>query len=351
MLEWATALNRGSTLPADIIIIGAGIAGLSSAYELAEKGASVTVLDRGRAGMEASWAGGGILFPLLPWDYPEEVTALAMRGAALYPDWTHELLSSSGIDPEYVRCGMKVLEGGRSMENAAHWCAAHDVRFERGPGGEWFFPDVAQVRNPRLIRALRASLESRGVRIVENCEVRSLAREGRRIVRLGTSDGNIWAAQDFVVCAGAWSKMLLEPDLPGPDIFPVKGQMLLFEAANMLDTILLKDDLYLVPRKDGHILAGSTLEHVGFDKSVTAARMLHEKAAEILPGLAAENPVRQWAGLRPGSPGNVPTIARHPDINNLYLNSGHFRYGVTMAPASAKRLAQIVFGEPSNSGI
>ena len=332
-------------MPADIIIIGAGIAGLSSAYELAGKGASVTVLDRGRAGMEASWAGGGILFPLLPWDYPEEVTALAMRGAALYPDWAQALLESSGIDPEYIRCGMKVLEGCRSMENAAHWCASHDVRFERSPGGGWFLPDVAQVRNPRLIRALRASLENRGVCIIENCEVRSLVREGGRIARLGTSDGNTWSARDYVVCAGAWSKMLLEPDLPGPDIFPVKGQMLLFEAKNLLDTILLKDDLYLVPRRDGHILAGSTLEHAGFDKSVTAARMLHEKAAEILPALASRKPAGQWAGLRPGSPGNLPTIARHPDIDNLYLNSGHFRYGVTMAPASAKILSDIISGQ------
>ncbi len=332
-------------MPADIIIIGAGIAGLSSAWELAEKGASVTVLDRGRAGMEASWAGGGILFPLLPWDYPEEVTALAMRGAELYPDWTQTLLESSGIDPEYVRCGMKVLEGCRSMENAAAWCASRGIRFEKGTGGGWFLPDVAQVRNPRLIRALRASLENRGVCIIENCEVCSLVREGGRIVRLGTSDGNTLSARDYVVCAGAWSKMLLEPDLASPDIFPVKGQMLLFEAENMLDTILLKDDLYLVPRKDGHILAGSTLEHAGFDKSVTATRMLHEKAAEILPVLASKKPIGQWAGLRPGSPGNIPTIARHPDIDNLYLNSGHFRYGVTMAPASAKILSSILFRE------
>ena len=332
-------------MPSDIIIIGAGIAGLSCAWELAEKGASVTVLDRGRAGMEASWAGGGILFPLLPWDYPEEVTTLALRGAALYPDWTQALLESSGIDPEYIRCGMKVLPGKRSMGNASAWCAAHDVRLETGEDGEYILPDVAQVRNPRLIRALRASLENRGVCIIENCEVRSLAREGGRIARLGTSDGNTWSARDYVVCAGAWSKMLLEPDLASPDIFPVKGQMLLFEAQNMLDTILLKDDLYLVPRKDGHILAGSTLEYAGFDKSVTAARMLHEKAAEILPGLASKKPVGQWAGLRPGSPGNIPTIARHPEADNLYLNSGHFRYGVTMAPASAKILLGILSRE------
>jgi len=332
-------------LPTDIIIIGAGIAGLSCAWELAEKGASVTVLDRGKAGMEASWAGGGILFPLLPWDYPEEVTALAMRGAALYPDWTQALLESSGIDPEYIRCGMKVLPGKRSMENAVHWCASHDVRFEKSPGEGWFLPDVAQVRNPRLIRALRASLENRGVCIIESCEVRTLVREGGRIARLETSDGNAWSARDYVVCAGAWSKMLLEPDLPSPDIFPVKGQMLLFEAENMLDTILLKDDLYLVPRRDGHILAGSTLEHAGFDKSVTASRMLHEKAVEILPGLAAKKPIGQWAGLRPGSPGNIPTIARHPEADNLYLNSGHFRYGVTMAPASAKILSDIISGQ------
>lgn len=334
-------------MPADIVIIGAGIIGLSSAYELAKKGASVTILDRGEIGMEASWAGGGILSPLLPWDYRDEVTALTTAGAALYPDWSEALRDSSGIDPEFSRCGMKVLPGTRPMDSAMAWCSTHGTRFSAGAGGEFILPDVAQVRNPRLIQALRASLENMGVTILGGTEIASIEKRGRRISGVRTAGGQAVAGQDYVVCAGAWSRALLEPGLKSPDIFPVRGQMLLFKAeSGVPDTILLKDELYIIPRRDGHILVGSTLEHAGFDKSVTpdAGRLLHDKAAAILPGFESMTPVRHWAGLRPGSTDNIPTICRHPEVDNLFINSGHFRYGVTMAPASARLLSSLFSG-------
>ncbi len=326
----------------DIIIIGAGIVGLSSAYELAGRGAKVSVLERGKAGMEASWAGGGILFPLLPWDYPEEVTSLALMGASLYPDLAEALRRSSGIDPEYVRCGMTVLPGKRPMGNAASWCESHDVSHFEKENGEFVLPDVAQLRNPRLIRSMRSSLESLGVTIREGCEALSLEKKGGRIIGLNTNKG-FHSAGNYVACAGAWSRKLLGDD--SPDIFPVKGQMLLFESSGLLDTILFRDGIYIIPRKDGHILAGSTLENAGFDKTVTAERFLHEAAAEMLPELESLSPVKKWAGLRPGSPGNIPFICKHHQFDNLYINSGHFRYGVTMAPASAKLLASLIHDE------
>lgn len=344
--------NLTGKVTTDIIIIGAGIIGLSSAYELAKKGASVTVLERGEIGMEASWAGGGILFPLLPWDYLDAVTALTQAGARLYPDWTHALHESSGIDPEYVKCGMKVLPGSRPMGNAADWCLAHGVRFNEA-ADEFFLPDVAQARNPRLIRALGKTLENLGVTLLEGMEVVSIEQSGNRISAIRTKNGQIFAGGNFVVCAGAWSRKLLEPELKSPDIFPVKGQMLLFEAASGIpDSILLKDDLYIVPRLDGHILVGSTLEYSGFDKSVSQAvgRLLHQKAAAILPALESMNPVRHWAGLRPGSIDNIPAICRHSEADNLYICSGHFRYGVTMAPASARILAALVNAEQPETG-
>ncbi|NNM82924.1 MAG: glycine oxidase ThiO [Burkholderiales bacterium] len=324
----------------DIAIIGAGVVGLSSAYVLAGTGRSVIVLDRGEAGMEASWAGGGILSPLLPWDYPEEVSLLAARGAALYPDWTRELHDASGIDPEYRKCGMKILPGNRSLEKAGPWCEAHQTPHLALDDG-FMLPDVAQVRNPRLIRSLRAALEKMGVSILTHHEVASFERCGDRISALLTSKGERFAAGNFVVCAGAWSRVLLEPAFSSPEIYPVRGQMLLFDAPGLTDTILLRDEIYLVPRRDGHLLVGSTLEYAGFDKSVSAevGRQLHRKAAEMLPGLENLQPVRHWAGLRPGSPGNLPTIGRHPEIPNLYLNCGHFRYGVTMAPECARMLS------------
>ncbi len=327
-------------MSADIAIIGAGIIGLSSAYVLAKTGRSVIVLDRGEAGMEASWAGGGILSPLLPWDYPEEVALLAARGAALYPEWTEELRDASGIDPEYRKCGMKILPGSRSLEKARPWCEAHHAPHLALDDGV-MLPDVAQVRNPRLIRSLRKALEGIGVSILTHHEVVSFERCSDRISALLTAGGEKFTADNYVVCAGAWSRVLLEPEFSSPEIYPVRGQMLLFDAPGLADSILLRDEIYLVPRKDGHLLVGSTLEYAGFDKSVSAdvGRQLHRKAAGMLAGLERLQPVRHWAGLRPGSPGNLPTVGKHPEIQNLYLNCGHFRYGVTMAPECARMLS------------
>jgi glycine oxidase len=250
----------------------------------------------------------------------------------------------SGIDPEYRLSGMRVLPPF-DAEKAAQWCASHDVRMEREGGALWL-PDAAQVRNPRLIKALRLALERLGVRIVEQAEVTGIVSTGNRVGRLDTTVVPV-AAEQYIVSAGAWSKKLLGELGEQVDIKPVRGQMLLYKARpGILRQIILQSGTYLIPRADGHILAGSTLEDVGFDKTTTdeAEKMLHSKALNLLPELADAEFVKHWAGLRPGSPENIPIIARHPQMENLYLNSGHFRYGVTMAPASAHILANLLYG-------
>lgn len=340
----------------DILIIGGGVIGLSAALELAGAGAKVTVLERGVAGAESSWAGGGILSPLLPWDYAEPVTRLAGWSAGLYPAWAGALHEATGIDPEWRQSGILVLPD--YDEAAARvWCSAHGAEFDRveakavapalGVEAEaLWLPQVAQVRNPRLLKALRRRIDQIGVRLVEQAEVTGFRFSGSRLVAVSTSEGE-FAAGAVVVAAGAWSRQVLGDLAPQPDIRPVRGQMLLFRAApGSLRQIVLQNGTYLIPRDDGHILAGSTLEEVGFDKGVTAeakARLMAE-AARLLPLLGNAELVRHWSGLRPGSPGNVPVIGRHPEIENLYLDSGHFRYGVTMAPGSARLLADLLLG-------
>ena len=166
------------------------------------------------------------------------------------------------------------------------------------------------------------------------------------VERLDSTAGH-FAAERYVGAAGAWSKALLGRQGAQLDIKPVRGQMLLYRAQpGTLRQIVLQNGVYLIPRADGHILVGSTLEEVGFDKETTgeAGAALHARALAMLPELAQAEFVRHWAGLRPGSPGNIPVIARHPQLENLYLNSGHFRYGVTMAPVSAQVLANHLFG-------
>jgi glycine oxidase len=149
------------------------------------------------------------------------------------------------------------------------------------------------------------------------------------------------SADNYVVTAGAWSKQLLGKYALKLDIKPMRGQMLLFKFDQpLLHQIVLQQDLYLIPRRDGHLLAGSTVEDVGFDKNTTqsAHDMLRSRAEAVLPQLRGMPLVQHWAGLRPASPHNIPTIGRHPELDNCFINSGHFRYGVTMAPASVEIL-------------
>jgi len=341
----------------DFLIIGAGAVGLASALELTRRGARVTVLDRGQSGAESTWAGGGILSPLMPWHYGDAVNALSEYSRALFPEWCARQEGLAGLDAEYRNSGMLVLPPFDQTQ-AFDWCGRHDwcceprsrAEFLPAPGVEdaLWLPDVAQVRNPRLIQVLRGAAVVAGVRIVEAAVVTELVAEQGRISRVGTSRGDFSAA-GYVVAAGAWSGTLPGLEALATRIFPVRGQMLLFKLPpESLRCIVVKNGAYLIPRKDGHILAGSTLEWTGFDKSTTdtARRDLLAFATGILPNLNERNLTRHWSGLRPGSPDNVPVIAPYPDYANLFINSGHFRYGVTMAPGSAMLLADLIEGKP-----
>jgi glycine oxidase len=334
----------------DLIIVGGGVAGLASAQRLLEQGAAVTVLERGKIGRESSWAGGGILSPLCPWDYPEEVNRLTSRSAARFFAWTEALRAVTGIDPEYERSGMLLLPPFDASA-AQQWCTAHGVDLQlmetaatlpgESAGSALLLPEVAQVRNPRLVQALHRQVLALGGKIVEQCEVQGLATDASsNVTGLATSCG-AQRAGAYVVTAGAWSKKVLGDYALQLDIKPIRGQMLLFKFdAPPLRHIVLQDGMYLIPRRDGHLLVGSTLEDVGFDKSttVTARDSLWQRAQVLLPALRDMPLVQHWSGLRPASPHNIPAIGRHPQLENLYINSGQFRYGVTMAPASVEIL-------------
>ncbi len=216
-----------------------------------------------------------------------------------------------------------------------------------------WLPDVAQVRNPRLIKSLRRKLEQLGVQIIEHVEITGWQSNGSRVTGIHTSH-EVFHAENYIVTAGSWSRKLLGEHALNLDIRPIRGQMLLFKTEpGTLRTIILKSGIYLIPRLDGHILVGSTLEDVGFDKTTTeeARAMLYAQATGILPLLKNAPLVQHWSGLRPGSPDNIPTIDRHPRLDNLYINSGHFRYGVTMAPASAEIMANMLLGRQQTMDI
>ena len=344
-----------------VVIVGGGVIGLLTAFNLAAEVEQVILLDRGEVGQESSWAGGGIVSPLYPWRYNGAVTALAHWSQDFYPQLAERLFASTGIDPEVHTTGLYWLDLDDEAEALA-WAkregrplSAVDISSVEsavpvlGAGFERaiYMADVANVRNPRLVKSLKAALQAMpNVTIHEHCEVRGFIREGEKIAGVNTAQGEI-RGDDVVLSAGAWSGELLSSlglELP---VEPVKGQMILYKcASDFLSCMVLAKGRYAIPRRDGHVLIGSTLEHEGFDKTPTqtALESLKASAVELLPALADAQPVAHWAGLRPGSPEGIPYIGRVSGFGGLWLNCGHYRNGLVLAPASCQLFADLLLG-------
>lgn len=347
----------------DILIIGGGISGLLVARELRLAGRDVTVIDQSATGREASWAGGGILLPIYPWRQSSAIADLVVQSLQAYPVLSRELHEATGIDPEWQACGMLIVKNP-DYESAIAWCRSRHVAYQNPPEAmlhalntqgdrPLWLPDVAQARNPRLLKSLKAYLEKIGVNFIENADVRGVKIENRRIKTVITPQYDLNPKQ-VVVCTGAWTRQLLETWLPRASmqlpIQPVRGQMLLFDAhPETLRHMILDGDHYLIPRRDGKILAGSTVEHVGFEKITTqeAGENLYRFATSLFPALKNHPIHTHWAGLRPGTPDGIPYIGFHPDIANLSINAGHFRNGLVMGPASARLLADLILQRPT----
>jgi glycine oxidase len=332
----------------EAFVIGAGVMGLSVALALSEHGVRVTIADRGHQPGMSSWAGAGILSPLPPWAYPEEVNQLALAGMSAWPEWVALLENQARTSPEYWVCGMEVRHEN-NHKKALAWCQSHHFPVELRGNNLWL-PNVAQARNPRLLAAMKEALIALGGKILPDCEVLELVMENSHVRSARTSQGD-FSADMFVMATGAWSALPLGSLPPVSNVRPIRGQMLLYPpGSHPLDYIILQEGLYLVPRRDGHLLVGSTLEDVGFDAHTQQVTLdaLKQSARELLPSLEKHEPIQSWAGLRPGSPDNIPLVDRHPEFRNLWLNLGHYRYGVTMAPASAALLIDLMEGnQPS----
>jgi len=331
----------------DCLIIGGGIIGLLTARELAMAGAEVTLVESATIGREASWAGAGILSPLYPWRYPQAVNQLASLSQRLYPKLSIELHEATGINAEWLQTGLHILDPG-SHDDVKAWSQAYNQPwrpFQQTTGV--LLPQIGQIRNPRLCRALHRDLIQRGVKIIEQTPIEKLVVSNNRVVAV-ESHSTCYTPNTVIVTAGAWSGQLLQSigiDLP---VKPIRGQMLLYKIApNLVKHMMVKDGHYLVPRRDGHILVGSTMEEAGFDRHPTdeGRAQLQQVAEQLVPELA-DHPIQQhWAALRPGSPKGIPYIGAWPELDNLFLNTGHFRNGLTLAPAAAHLLAAMMQGQ------
>lgn len=344
-----------------VVVVGGGVIGLLTAYNLAAKVTHVTVCDQGEVGRESSWAGGGIVSPLYPWRYSAAVTALAHWSQDFYPQLAERLFADTGVDPEVHTTGLYWLDLEDQAE-ALSWAerqgrpmsrvdisAVHDAVPALGPGFKEaiYLAGVANVRNPRLVKSLKAALLALpNVTLREHCQITGFIHENGRVAGVGTATGAV-PADDVVLSAGAWSGDLLRTlgiELP---VQPVKGQMILFKCAeDFLSRMVLAKGRYAIPRRDGHILVGSTLEHAGYDKTPTddALQSLKASAVELLPELAQAQLVGHWAGLRPGSPEGIPYIGPVQGHEGLWLNCGHYRNGLVLAPASCQLLTDLLTG-------
>lgn len=351
----------------DCIIIGGGIIGMLTARNLLLGGQQVTLIEKSETGRESSWAGGGIVSPLYPWRYADSITRLAGWGQNRYEALCDEILGNTGVDAQYTRNGLLILAPEESQQ-AVDWSSRFSrqlrilssdeimqiepaMRATQKPG--IWMENIAQVRNPRIAQALRIDIEKLGADILTHNQVASIDTKDGKVVSVTTDSGKLHADQ-YAVCTGAWTGELLQPLGISIPVEPVQGQMILFKAEpDDISRIVLEEDRYVIPRRDGRVLFGSTVEHVGFDRHTTASakQELHDIAVERFPVLKDKAIEHHWAGLRPGSPDGVPVISRHPEFDNLFVNAGHFRNGVVLAPASCQLVSEMMLGEETSFDI
>lgn len=346
---------------ADVAIVGGGVIGLALARELSARGADVLVVERGRAGAEASWAAAGLLSAQSDAAAPSAFFDLALESRDLYPAWTEALRQETGLDPGWrrtgvLRCGSAEslsrfswqLEAGLPAEllDARGVTLASAGRAAPGVAHGLFFRDDAVVHSRQLVGVLRRSLALRGVPVEEGTAVTRFLVEGGVCRGLETSSGPVSCGR-VVDAAGAWANF--DGTLPfAIPVEPVRGQIVELADDAAFPTVLEAEDVYVVPRSDGRLLVGATVERTGFSKEVTAAGVADLLAAAIalVPSLAGARLTDAWAGLRPGTPDGLPLLGESP-VRSLILATGHFRNGILLAPITALAIAEVVTGTGS----
>lgn len=351
----------------DVAIVGGGVIGLSIAWELAQRHLCVSVLEQGPMGKAASWAGAGILPPPPGARADHPLDALARRSRELHPMWAQRLIELTGIDNGYHVCGGLYLaqtpgEMASLIANQANWTDeglqvqewSNDQIIAKEPhlisaveAGRvkkaFWMAEEAQLRNPHHLKALEAACQCSNVQLRPHSPVTHLERTGRQW-SLRTDQDQL-SAEKVCLAAGAWTALLTKSVGFEPSVVPVRGQMRLYKTdSSFLSSILNEGPRYLVPRKDGLILAGSTEEDAGFDDSTTpdGLQSLQAFSEKWLPSLTPERCVRSWAGLRPGSVDGFPFMGPVPDREGLFVAAGHFRNGLYLSTGSAELMADLI---------
>jgi glycine oxidase len=356
--------DRGSY---DAVVVGAGAVGLCCAWRIAMRGGRVVVLDRAEPPAGATRVAAGMLAPIGELAFGEpELLRMTLAAAERYPDFVAELEAASGISTGYARHG--ALHLALDRDEAAELRRVHDLQRSLGLGAEWLpprrcrelepgltpsfnggvhAPEEAAIDPRMMTTALLAALDAEGIEVRSGIEVTEALLDGDRIEGIRTGSGDELRSRTVVLATGAWSGAApWLPDRARPPVRPVKGQILELRAADgepPCERIVASERVYLVPRPDGRLIAGATTEERGFDTAVTAGGVheLLREAYRLLPDVAEMELVESMAGLRPGTPDNLPLIGPGA-LDGLVLACGHNRNGILLAPLTGEAVASLL---------
>ena len=368
----ATQVFQSSIVPPGgprprVAIIGGGVCGLGIAWRLARAGCAVDIFERGEAGHGATWAAAGMLAAGAEAEPGEQrLLELTRLSQAAWPAFAQELTAATGIDLGYRSEGTLVValthddveqlrftyEFQRGLGIDLQWLTGTEARarephLRAGIAAAVHSPGDHQVDNRQLALALKQAAVVAGARLREHCPVAALVIEGGRARGVRLADGTTVAADVVVLAAGAWSREIYGlPPAALPPVRPVKGQMLALQmdpAAPLLSHVLWAPKAYLVPRNDGRLLIGATVEEKGFDESLTAGGMLAllEGAWRVLPGIEELPIAETWVGFRPTSRDDAPILGPTA-VDGLVVATGHHRNGILLAPTTAEAVATYI---------
>jgi len=351
-----------------VAVVGGGVIGCLTALYLHRLGASPIILEKGNAGRESSWAGAGILCPIHPWLYPDSFTHLVDASLAMFPAMNAMLEQQSGLKTEWQSSGLLIPlfadDRIHHRDNALAWSkrfgwkveeldakqtCAFEPTMSKQVAGSLLWPEVGQVRNPRLLAALKLALANNRIPMREHAEVIGVGKNGRGEVSSVTlANGESIEVDAVLLAAGSWSGELARQIGLALPVEPVKGQIVLLkDEPGKVKHIIKHDDVYLVPRMDGHILVGASMERVGFKPGTTESVVnnLLESTYRITPGLKGAAVVEEWMGFRPGSPDGMPYLGPVEGHPGLWVATGHYRNGVALAPGTADIMSRWIMGE------
>ncbi len=357
-------------ITSDVLIIGGGAIGLTTAFELSRRGHSVAVLDRQATGCETSWAGAGMIPPGEIHLENSSYRQFAQLSASLWAGLAESLQEYSEIDIEYRTCGALVLstdqQSSTTQAEFERWqqqkvpvkrlrkdeLSSFHPKFHSPVEDAYYLPTQAQVRNPRYVKALKAACEQLGVQFYEHELIREITFHNGQVTDVIT-ENEVYNAGRVVIATGAWTSQFADWFDVSIPVEPVRGQIVLVKLPEVFPSIIERGKCYLVPRADGHVLIGATEELVGFNRDCEAqtVKRLLAFGAELIPEIGDVQVEKTWCGFRPATPDHLPVMGFVPGYENLLVSSGHYRAGLSLSPASGLVMAQLICGDTTEMSL